>query len=183
MIGKKITLVLILLVVFSQISLTRVFAEETNASETAATPTNYDLTYPGILPDNPLYFFKMAKDNLLSFFIGKPLEKTSFILMQSDKQISASKLLINQHKDPSLSHETTVNAQKYFDTAIETTLDAKKQGYDTHEIVGELQADSKKQHQIIDEINSNLSTDDRKQFVDVSKKADELVQTTAALKP
>ena len=184
MIGKKITLGIILLLVLSQISMTTVFADEdTNASQTASSSVNYDLTYPGILPDNPLYFLKMAKDNLLSFFIGKPIEKATFILLQSDKQISASKLLLSQNKDTSLIHETTVNSQNYFQAAIDTTVDAKKQGYDIHEIIGILQAASKKHHQIIDEINSNLNSEDQKQFVDVSEKADELMKMTAALKP
>ena len=184
MLEKKFTYVVILLMVFSQVSLAHVFADDgSTASDPASSSTNYDLTYPGILPDNPLYFLKMAKDNVLSFFIGKPLEKATFILMQSDKQISASKLLLNQNKDKSLIHETTVNSQNYFEAAIDTTIDAKKQGYDIHEIIGILQSASKKHHQIIDEINSNLSVSDQKQFVDVSAKADDLMKTTASLKP
>ena len=54
---------------------------------------DYQLPYPGMLPDNPLYFLKVFRDNLTSFFINKPLDKAHFDLLQSDKDVEASYLL------------------------------------------------------------------------------------------
>jgi len=178
---KKNIFIIVCLFVLSTSSVSVAYAQE--PSDLSPTPSSYDLTYPGLLPDNPLYFLKMARDNLLTFFIGKPVEKASFLLLQSDKQVAASKLLLQQNKDTALVHETVRSSQKYFEEAIRNTIDAKKQGFDTHEIISDLQSASKKHHELIDELNTNLSSDDQKQFDDVSQKADNLVKTAASLKP
>src|SRR5260221_7243175 len=71
------------------------FAQELMVSPTATsspTPTvvQYDLPYPGILPDNPLYTLKVIRDEVVSFFISDPLKKASFDILQADKRIGAS---------------------------------------------------------------------------------------------
>src|SRR5258708_38682343 len=62
----------------------------------SSTPIDYQLPYPGLLPDSPLYFLKMLRDNLTSFFLSKPLDKANFELLQSYKNIEASYLLVTQ---------------------------------------------------------------------------------------
>ena len=51
----------------------------------------YELPYPGILPDNPLYFLKAIRDNVLGFFITDPLKKADYSLLMADKRLQSAK--------------------------------------------------------------------------------------------
>src|SRR3989344_8092958 len=48
----------------------------------------YLLTYPGILPDHPLYFLKTLRDRILEALIVDPLRKSEFYLLQADKRLN-----------------------------------------------------------------------------------------------
>ena len=37
---------------------------------------DYELPYPGLLPDSPLYFLKISRDRLIEFMIGDPIKKS-----------------------------------------------------------------------------------------------------------
>lgn len=111
--------------------------------------SSYQLPYPGMLPDNPLYFLKVIRDDIISFFISKPLEKADFALTQSDKNVEASYLMVTteQGKDD-LAFKTFSQAQDYFETAITQAADARRQGYSITEMYKKLDA-SHKNHQLM----------------------------------
>lgn len=91
------------------------------ASPTAAMAvTNYTLPYPGILPDNPLYFFKVLRDNIVAFFISDPVKKSEFYLLQSDKRLEASWYLLKEgpSKD-ALALTTLAKSTNYFSLAVD----------------------------------------------------------------
>ena len=56
------------------------------------TPTpaaiDYTLPYPGILPDNPLYFLKDLRDKIIEFLISDPVNKAEFYILQADKKLN-----------------------------------------------------------------------------------------------
>src|SRR5258708_61565 len=56
----------------------------------------YELPYPGILPDNPLYFLKTFRDTIVLFLISEPWKKADFDLQQADKLVNASIYLSNE---------------------------------------------------------------------------------------
>ncbi len=129
-----------------------VFAQESapSASTPPAKIVNYQLPYPGMLPDNPLYFLKVIRDTLLAFFISKPLDKANFYLLQSDKNVEASYLLITQQQgEVSLAVSTFSQAQDDFHYAITQTKDAKRQGYNIKGISEKLAAAQQKHVQIL----------------------------------
>src|ERR1700683_4754974 len=97
---KQITLSVITLFFAVYIQLTTAYAQEASTSAIAPSPSSvdYQLPYPGMLPDNPLYFLKVFRDTLTSFFINKPLDKANFDLLQSDKNVEASYLLVTQEQ-------------------------------------------------------------------------------------
>lgn len=70
------------------------FAEESVQS----TIIKYDLAYPGILPDNPLYKLKVIRDKITAVLITDPYKKTDFYLLQTDKGILAGAMLIDKNK-------------------------------------------------------------------------------------
>src|SRR5438105_4293482 len=81
-----------------------VYGQEEQASSSpkqALTPTqmpDYKLPYPGILPDNPLYFIKTARDRLVGFLISDPVRKAEFDVLQADKRIGMGELLVSKKK-------------------------------------------------------------------------------------
>jgi len=46
---------------------------------------DYQLPYPGILTDHPLYILKNLRDRILEALIADPVKKSEFYLLQSDK--------------------------------------------------------------------------------------------------
>ena len=79
---------------------TWVFAQETVplTASPSLTAVEYVLPYPGILPDHPLYFLKLLRDKILSFFITKPVRKVEFYILNSDKRLSMAILLLDKNK-------------------------------------------------------------------------------------
>lgn len=80
-----------------------VFGVETNREQTASpssTPVyiQYDLAYPGILPDHPLIKLKVLRDKLIPLFIQDTSKKIEFYLHQADKGILAAAMLVDKGK-------------------------------------------------------------------------------------
>lgn len=84
---------------------------------TASAVIKYDLAYPGILPDNPLYKLKVLRDKIISSFIGDPKNKINFYLLQADKGILATAMLVDKNKIK-LAEETVLKAEHNFTLLI-----------------------------------------------------------------
>ncbi len=97
------------------------------SSATKFPPVNYTLPYPGILPNNPLYKIKVARDMLVGFFISDPLKKAEYDLSLTDKRTEAAQMLYDSGNQ-ALALDTISKAQNYFNQAIEQINLAKKQG-------------------------------------------------------
>src|SRR5580692_5886046 len=95
---KQTALSIVVFFIAVYISLASAYAQVASSSSQQIAPSqvDYQLPYPGLLPDNPLYFLKMIRDNLTAFFIGKPLDKAQFDLLQSDKDVQSGYLLVTQ---------------------------------------------------------------------------------------
>src|SRR5436190_18380171 len=97
--GKIFFSTLCLIVFFYVILLSPVAAHPGHDHDaTAPAEVEYELSYPGVLPDNPLYLIKAARDRMVSFLITDPIKKIEFNLLTSDKRIYASKLLSDKGK-------------------------------------------------------------------------------------
>src|SRR5438552_3561844 len=73
-------------------------ADEMSSSSAEVARVDYQLAYPGLLPDHPLYFLKAARDKVYAFFISSPVKKAEFDLLQADKRVESSYLLIQKGK-------------------------------------------------------------------------------------
>jgi len=126
-------------------------------TSSAAGTIDYQLAYPGLLPDNPLYFLKVIRDNLTAFFVSKPLDKASFDLLQSDKEVEASYLLVTQEQGKNdLALRTITQSQDYFADAIKQTTHAKQQGYSIMDMSKKLQEANRKHLQIVQAIGREI---------------------------
>lgn len=179
-VSKKLCIIVLLANLFSA-----TFVQESLAYD-ALTPypkqIEYRLPYPGLLPDHPLYFLKLFRDNVAGFFIRKPLDKAEFDLSQSDKQVSASYLLATQEQGKAdLAQTTFSQAQDYFKEAITQTIAAKKQGTDILEMTKKLEESNRKHVQILQAIEYQVSPKDKKKFQPERERAKSLAQMAKVL--
>ncbi len=142
----------------------------------------YKLPYPGLLPDNPLCFLKNVRDNLSGFFISKPIDKANFALLQSDKFVSASYLLVTQEQPKvDLAQSIFSQSQDYFEEAIAQTIAAKKQGTDILEMTNKLKEANQKHVQILQTIEHQVSADEQQQFKNKHEREATLTQMVTEL--
>ena len=87
----------------------------------------YNLPYPGLLPDSPLYITKIVRDKITDFLTRDNLKKAELYLLYSDKRTSMSLVLASKGKSQ-LAIDTFVKGEKYFLKIPELLRSAKKQG-------------------------------------------------------
>jgi hypothetical protein len=77
---------------------------------------DYQLPYPGILPDHPLYWLKMGRDRVQLWFLNNPKIESETLLLYADKRLGAGEALIlgNQNQ---LGISTITKAEKYLGQA------------------------------------------------------------------
>lgn len=99
---------------------------EATKSSFTSTRVNYELPYPGILPDNPFYFLKVLRDGLVKLLINDEMTMARFSLENAEKRLYAGKLLADKNKDE-LAVVTIGKSNNYIDDAMKAVLAAKKQ--------------------------------------------------------
>jgi len=137
---------------------------------TAPVIIDYELPYPGILPDNPIYPLKIIRDKITGFLIGKPLKKAEFDLIKADTRVSAASTLIDQRKSISLAITTLSEAEDYFNEALKKTGEAKAEGVDTREFVKRLVTANQKHEEIAKKIEEKIGTKDKNKLEIVKKR-------------
>ncbi len=111
--NKLFVFVSLFLLLFTAIPLKNVSAETQQLVSSQAAFIKYDLSYPGILPDNPFYKLKVIRDKIVSFLITNPDKKVDFYLLQTDKGILAAAMLVDKNKIK-LAEETILKAENNF---------------------------------------------------------------------
>ena len=142
------------------------------AQEMSPTPTpqvNYELPYPGLLPNNPLYFLKVIRDQIVGFLISDPLKKGEFDLLQADKRVNGALYLFNKYPKKSakisqLVDSTVSKAENYLGLAIEMVSVAKKQGRDTADLLRRLKESVKKHQEVLQKLHLSFEAQRAKSF-------------------
>lgn len=143
-------------------------AGEMNVSSLSAQNkgVEYNLPYPGLLADSPLYFLKVLRDKFQEIFISSPSIKAEFYLLQADKRLYEGRLLfdkgISKH---SLSESTISKAENYFEKGISQLQTAKNQKLDVNSLIQKYRLSSAKHEEVIrdmigkssDNVKSGLS--------------------------
>jgi len=81
---------------------------------------DYYLSYPGILPDHPLYWVKMIRDRVQLWLTTKPLAKAEKLLLYADKRLGAGWALIEGNK-VELGLTTLTKGEKYLERVMAET--------------------------------------------------------------
>lgn len=157
---------------FAQEELT--IKETTESLETtqAKKDGEYTLPYPGLLPDNPLYFLKALRDRVVDFLISDPLKKADFYLLQADKRLNAGVYLIRQGKSKYQLAESTISkGENYFERAISKVKEAKRQKMETGEITQRLYQAAKKHQGVLSSLGKDVKDSNaRKSLSNIEKR-------------
>jgi len=141
---------------------------------------DYSMPYPGLLPDHPFYFLKAFRDRVLAFLISNPVKKADFDLLQSDKRIAASYLLVSQEKKIDLAQITFSKGENYFDETISQVRIAKQEGNDMRDFAHKLALANKKHEEILQSIKRD-APQQQQQFEGDEKRLDQFEKTVKAL--
>ncbi len=157
---------LVLVILLVQFSTAIVSAQDLNPTEAEPPKTvDYQLSYPGLLPDHPLYFLKTGRDRIMSFFISKPMERAEFNLLQADKRVEASLMLFKEKESKiDLAQSTFSKGANYFDESINNTSAAKSQGINISDFSNKLADSNKKHKQILQDMISAQNGRYKKKF-------------------
>lgn len=87
----------------------------------------YDLPYPGLLPDHPLYFLKNMRDKIVIAGTRDSIKKAEHYHLLSDKYMSMTKQLSDKGKEQ-LAIKTAEQGEAYFEKIIPLMITSKEQG-------------------------------------------------------
>ncbi len=149
------------------------FAQQSNLEPTISpvfTTVDYALPYPGILPDNPLYFLKAARDKVISFLIADPLKRGKFDLLQADKRLQMGVYLIQKDKkELPLAVSTISKGQNYFTEAADQVAIIKQKKESSADFVKELQTAAAKHEEVLKDLEKGLSAEEKAEFIPLDK--------------
>ncbi|OGH11122.1 MAG: hypothetical protein A2857_02665 [Candidatus Levybacteria bacterium RIFCSPHIGHO2_01_FULL_36_15] len=125
---------------------------------------SYDLPYPGILADNPLYFFKTARDKFVSFLINDPLKKAEFNLLTSDKRLNGGYYLAKKEKKD-LAIVSISKSNNYFFESISLLSQAKELGKSTDSLANRMSLSLKKHEEVLKSLEKSFGPKYKNQLV------------------
>ncbi len=138
---------------------------------------DYQLPYPGLLPDNPLYSLKTFRDKIISFLISDPAKKAEFNLLQADKRLNAGFYLFNkQQGKEQLVVSTISKGVNYLEQAIKDEKEASKKGIDLGDLPRRIELSVMKHQQIVKSLREKSSPGIKSQFIQIEKKLTTLAQ-------
>jgi len=144
----------------------------------------YQLPYPGLLPDSPLYFAKVIRDRIIDFLISDSLKKADFYLLQADKRLNAGVYLFKIGKEKySLAESTISKGENYFEKALAKAKDAGKQGMDIDDIASRLLTSSKKHQEVIKMLEKNADSKTKQSLRSLLKRVNDFEKQAKSLIP
>lgn len=164
-------LLFIMLSIFFSAS-SNVFAQETKPSPAI----KYDLAFPGILPDHPLYKLKVLRNKIIATSINDPRKKVDFYLLNADKGILASAMLVDKGKID-LAAQTALKAEHNYTLLTQELYRLAKEP--EAEFYKKLNTASKKHQEVLMSLVKRVPQEKQKTFltvIDFSKRNWESVE-------
>lgn len=110
---------------------------------------DYYLPYPGILPDHPLYFLKMIRDQV-KLLLTSGEAKTQSLVLYGDKRVGAAKALVEGNKI-GLGASTALKAEQYLDRAVIMVEEGGNE-----EFKGKIYTSAMKHKEVIEQMQKHL---------------------------
>ncbi len=155
-----IGIIILLLIPFSSSAFAQELIFQSTPSATVQV-SDYQLPYPGLLPDSPLYILKAMRDRVVSWFISDIKKRASFDLLQADKRLAASLVMSQEHPiNADLIDQTISKGENYFSEAISQSREAKKAGMEVNGLTDQLANAAEKHAETIKNIANILPKKD-----------------------
>lgn len=156
------------------------FSTQPAFGETVDSRVNYELPYPGILPDNPLYRVKSARDSIMQWMMRDNIKKAHLRLQISDKKVRGAQMLLKD-KDYKRAEDILEDGEQMFEKAIEDALNAKEQGASpTSEFKEKLKFSNLKHKEVIIDIIKSVPASARDGFRESLRQNQENAEKLAA---
>ncbi len=159
--------------------------ESETATESAPTVTkvNYELPYPGMLPDNPFYFLKVIRDGIVKMLINDDLKRARFSLESGEKRMYAGKLLVEKNKDE-LAVETISKSNNYLDDALKAIviyMKAHPKNTDAKQFLHQFDSAVRKHMEIAGEIKDKVDKNYQNLFAKEQERMKKIEQSVKGL--
>lgn len=178
---KKILLAFSLFCIFYLVFSSSVLAQTATGTESAR--VDYDLPYPGILPDSPLYFLKTFRDRFYSFLISDPVKKAEFDLLTADKRLGAATVLFDKGKRE-LAETTISKGENYFEDAIKNLKLSKMQGRPIDiGLMTDMELSSKKHKEVLLQMTEKSDGKLKEKFLKDLERSEKFITEVMELKP
>lgn len=141
----------------SPVPLTTITLTTAPISTPASTPVEYELPYPGLLPDNPLYNLKALRDRIIEILISDPFKKGEFFLLSSDKRFNSGAFLIIKGKDD-LGVLYISKSNNYMSMAIAQSVQAGERG---RESLQKMKLSIRKHEEVITQLKTKVDLKNR----------------------
>ncbi len=152
----------VLLILLTQVSSGIAYIDLEGGIDMKAKQIDYDLPYPGILPDNLLYPIKIVRDNFWLGFTRSAMKKAEILLLFSDKKTSMAMALSKKAKWDKGS-EMMMESEKDFKKMVTTLTLAKNQGTTPEDaFVQKIRLSNEKHREVIEDLLSNTPQGSRK---------------------
>lgn len=122
----------------------------------AAEDVAYELPYPGILPDHPLYPIKIVRDRIVEFATRDYMKKAQLYVNYADKRIAMAQALAKKGKTRQ-AVSTLSKAEKYALKIPPLLETSKKQGVSPEsDFVLKIKLSNEKHRQVIEQMIAEL---------------------------
>lgn len=139
--------------------------ENSNSStQSAKTSVNYQLAFPGILPDSPFYKLKVLRDKIILKTLKDPSKKISFYALQADKQLLAASMLVEKG-NIKLAKETALKGENNYSLIVREFYNTKTKP--TKKQFDLLKNASLKHQEVIKIMIKRVKTEDQATFKNV----------------
>ncbi len=124
------------------------------------------MPYPGILIDNPLYFLKKLRDQILEKLIVDPIRKAEFHLLQADKFLNMG-ISLNDQKKVALAGTVIARAETYMQQTVSELLAIKGNGTQIPgSVVDRLQKSSAKHVEVLEDMLTKIDASQKQAVTD-----------------
>lgn len=165
-----INFLLILTAFLTLFSVTRIVRAKQMADKVLRTDNvSYELPYPGILPDHPLYSLKMARDRLWEFLISDLERKAYFDILMADKRAAAASSLIFEKNKTDLGITTFSKAYKYLEKTAPVVSALREKNFNVNNLIDKLTGATKKHESLIEKMleRRDLSKNERDRLTEL----------------
>lgn len=166
---KKIIIFLVSFGILSIYFVNAVYAQEKAENIPSPTPQNdidYNLPFPGLLPDHPLYSLKLIRDKILIIFTRNPVKKANLNQLFADKYLVMGQMLWEKGNTASSIKTFTTGEKHLLTTAVQLSK-LKQSGTLPAGIVEKLESACDKHRQVIENLTRVADQTDKQQLDEV----------------